>query len=440
MSNGSDAQQPEKWSACDRCRTQKLRCHRVNGHPTDACTRCIHAQVECITSSFKRPGRPARNSANNAPPPPQSADPHPNSCGATAGPADTAMDIPLANMDDWLNPEALEPHYKVSATGRTSVDSSDVYSQDFSLSGGSTAFTVSSLSSPLTGGPAEMLTDPPPGLPADSCAGGPLQLFGHGPAAPNYDPGLRLAVLYRELSKQLFALRSMPWDMAEVLQITCTHGDGAKPFPTHADANPLGGIAQHAAEFAELLWSFQAPGPGDGNGGGAAPNGTAAPPLLRLSIVDRLTTLSCHILIISIFEAIFGHFIDQSLHGPGAAGPVTRGAPRLCLGGVAVPPWPNMLGHLLVGLTEAQLRPLERLLGLPDEFCVSRPEGGGGGGAAAARGRRPSSGPLSGDGCQSLLTALKQAEVEKTAGKGGGLGVIESLKEKMRRVQSPQWK
>ncbi|KAG5769749.1 hypothetical protein H9Q69_008520 [Fusarium xylarioides] len=49
---------PWKRSACDRCRAQKLRCHRDSGHSTDACLRCLKSGIECVTSKARPTGRP----------------------------------------------------------------------------------------------------------------------------------------------------------------------------------------------------------------------------------------------------------------------------------------------------------------------------------------------------------------------------------------------
>jgi hypothetical protein len=340
-------------------------------------------------------------------------------------------------LDDWFNLGSLDANYEISAACWTSVDSGDVHSHDFPMGGGST-YTMSSLSTPTNGtsNPASLnglteatLSEHSPNLQSEQGHNGMLQLFGHQPSAQNYDHGLRLSVLYRDLSKQLFTLRSMPWDMTEVMRLTCIHdtsGDSTKAFQANLKSNPLASIAKRSAEFAELLWSFQISMASDGNNAttNAGPLSSIHP---HLSITDRLTTLSCHILIISIYDLIFRHFIDQSLHNPGAVNIVMQSAPKLFLGGIAVPPWPNMLGHLLFCLTENQLRPIELLLGLPDEFCVSLKRN--------SVSKDKHNGLFSGQSGQSLFTALMQVETERMTEERGGLGVIESLKEKTRCVQ-----
>ncbi|EXJ70350.1 uncharacterized protein A1O5_06418 [Cladophialophora psammophila CBS 110553] len=45
-------------SACDRCRSQKLRCPRSDKSKGDPCARCLGVGVQCVTSSARPLGRP----------------------------------------------------------------------------------------------------------------------------------------------------------------------------------------------------------------------------------------------------------------------------------------------------------------------------------------------------------------------------------------------
>lgn len=425
----SDIRAPEKRSACDRCRTQKLRCLRVDGHPTFSCIRCVRSQVECMTSSSKRPGRPTKNLADTSR---QLADPTPGTYREVPASAD-AMDVLPTDADDWFNSGSLDAHFEISSLRCPSVDSGELYSP---MIGEGSTFTMSSLSCPTNGsstgttlldGRTESTTsDHYANLQPEQGHIEELQLLDNRPSIPSYDCGLRLSILYRDLSKQLFILRSMPWDMTEVMRLTCihnSHGDFAKAFQANFESNPLAGITKWSAEFAELLGTFQSAMASDCSNAMSAEIFSST----RLGVTDLLGIISCHMLIVSIYDSIFYHFIDQYLHNPYSVNLVMQSAPKLFLGGIEVPPWPNMMGHLLFCLTESQLRPIELLLGLPDEFCV-------------ALKRNPSSkdrqdGLLSGQCSQSIFTALMQVETEKAAEGIRGKGVIESLKEKTRRVQ-----
>ncbi|KAF2177955.1 hypothetical protein K469DRAFT_676418 [Zopfia rhizophila CBS 207.26] len=422
----SDSRTPGKRSACDRCRTQKLRCLRVPGHPTDSCIRCVRSQMECVSSSSKRPGRP-RNSTNASR---QHTDPTPATCN-DPNPSLPAVDIhPLANVDDWFNLGLLEANYEICSAPWNSVDSG------FPMDGGGTAHTMSSLSTPPDGTSTSAslnslmtetsLSEHFPNLQSEQADNGMLQLFGHQPSASNFDHGLHLSVLQRDFSKQLFTLKSMPWDITKVMRLTCMHdasGNSSNPSQADPEMNPLAKIAKTSAEFAKLLRSVQTPMASDGDNAtkNASPLSCIHP---RLSIADLLTILSCHMLTISIYDSIFCHFTDQALHNPGAVNIVMQSAPKLFLGGIAVPPRLDMLGHLLYRLTGSQLRPIEMLLGLPDEFRVSSKRD--------LVSKDKQTGLFSGQSGQLLCSTLMKVETERASEERGGLGVIESLKEKIR--------
>ncbi|KAL4923297.1 Zn(II)2Cys6 transcription factor domain-containing protein [Aspergillus undulatus] len=417
----SEPQAPKKRAACDRCRTQKLRCLRVSGHPNDFCIRCVRSQMECITSSSKRPGRP-RNSTNT---PRQQPDPTPPTTCIDANPPLPAVDIPpqsLENVDDWFNFGSIETDYELCSAPWNSVDSG--FESGFAMDGVATTHSMSSVSThPLqTASPAFFNTIPAlQDDPYDQ-----LQLLAPQPLAVNFDHGLHLSQLQRELSKQLYTLTSMPWDMTKVMQLSC-QGDTASSPEGDLKSNPLAKIAKTSAEFAQLLCSVQTPIAGDG---GSSTSKTSSPSSSihpRLSMADLLTILSCHMLTISIYDSIFSHFTEQASHNPGAVNIVLQSAPKLFLGGIAVPPRLELLGHLLYCVTASQLRPVEMLLGLPDECCVSLRRN--------STNKEKQTGLFSGQSGQLLFSTLMQVETERASEGQGGLGVIESLKEKIRRIQ-----
>ncbi|KAL4792164.1 hypothetical protein BDV19DRAFT_400657 [Aspergillus venezuelensis] len=425
-------QPPKKRAACDRCRTQKLRCLRVSGHPNDHCIRCVRSQMECITSSSKRPGRP-RNSTNT--PRQQQPTPSPNTCIETNA-ALPAIDIPpqsLENVDDWFNFDSLDTDYEICSAPWTSVDSG--FESGFPMEG--VATSRSSLSTPplQTAFTPAFLTAMPTHTPIhdhfqdDPCD--QLPLLAPQPFAANFDHGLHLSRLQRELSKQLYTLTSMPWHMTKVMQLTCFQapGSSAPSSPSQDDlkSNPLAKIAKTSAEFAQLLCSVQSPIAGDGGSNTSKASTPLSSIHPRLSMPDLLTILSCHMLTISIYDSIFSHFTEQASHNPGAVNIVLQSAPKLYLGGIAVPPRLELLGHLLYCITASQLRPIEMLLGLPDECCVSLKRN------SASKDKQ--TGLFSGQSGQLLFSTLMQVETERATEDRGGLGVIESLKEKIRQIQ-----
>ncbi|ETS81357.1 hypothetical protein PFICI_06359 [Pestalotiopsis fici W106-1] len=56
----SSALAQKKRQACERCRSQKLKCIRNEGIPNQPCFRCTDARVDCITNTQRRIGRPAK--------------------------------------------------------------------------------------------------------------------------------------------------------------------------------------------------------------------------------------------------------------------------------------------------------------------------------------------------------------------------------------------
>ena len=385
--------------------------------------------MECVSSSFKHPGRP-RNTANASR---QHTDPTPATCDYPNSSLPAVDSELLASADDWFSLGLVETDYEICSVPWNLVDSG------FSIDGGSTAHTMSSLfTSPDGTSTYTSLNDLMTkislsehflNLPSEQGDNGMLQLLGHQPSAPDFDHGIHLSVLQRDLSKQLFTLKSMPWDMTKVMRLTCMHngsGDSSNPSQADFEMNPLAKIAKTSAEFAKLLCSVQTPMASDGNDAtkNARPLSSIHP---RLSMADLLTILFCHMLTISIYDSIFGHFTDQALHNPGAVNIVMQSAPKLFPGGIAVPPRLDMLSHLLYCLTGTQLRPIEMLLGLPDEFCVSLKRN--------LVSKDKQTGLFSGQGGQLLFSTLMKVETERASEERGGLGVIESLKGKIRRVQ-----
>ncbi|KAL2258534.1 hypothetical protein VTK26DRAFT_8123 [Humicola hyalothermophila] len=584
----ADPRANSKRSACDRCRTQKLRCLRVEWHPADSCLRCVRSGADCVTTSTKRPGRPPRNPTNNPPRPPTI--PSPRTSPSTTGTNGSSNDPVPAEMavdpvDDWFNLDALESQYDISSTYWAFADLSELHHHGVAACGTDNGRAAFSMHSPaalsiithgatssdhpidpfLSDARLDLSTEVPDRAHHD------VSRHAHPASPPTCDQGLWLSAFYRDLSKLLFTLRSEPWDITEAVQLTCGY-DGLSPgmtsataFPLHHEqSNPLAKITKRSAEFANLLRSVQAPAASLSRTTEHTPPHASAPMSIsppptpthpRLTIADLLTSLSCHMLLLSIYDTILAHFlnhhtphlqtgiastnpaskpptapnsrpgtragtggrtgrgISQALPSPAnnnssssssssnnsnnsnnlthntATAPATgnpAATPTLYLGGVPIPTscqwkwWPSALvGHLLVCLIEAHLRPVEVLLGLPEEFCVAAAaaaaaaagaplvhdgdagagsgammvaEAGGleAGGEAAGPGTtnggvegggmrgRGGGGLFGGASGRSLFAALMQVETERAVGAGGedgGLGVVESLRERMRRVQ-----
>ncbi|PBP27905.1 Fungal Zn binuclear cluster domain containing protein [Diplocarpon rosae] len=413
----SDRQPLEKIrAACDRCRAQKLRCLRIDGHPNFSCIRCVRCQADCRTRPPRRPGRPSRK-PSVAVPAPQPTDPYPTPDARNESTQSLDAMLPTV-VDDWFN---IGLFNSGSHTRSASWDSGEMYSHESSFLGHtySPSDPTDESSSPIV--PAELLeatlNDHILSLPSEK-----------DDLPPPLDHEIHVSVLYRDLSKLLVMLESKPWDMAEVMRVTCVHdacGDYGHSFPLNLHSNPLSLIAKSSEEFAQLLRAVQNPLVNELNDSPVDANlHSSERPCLIVS--DLLGTLACHLLIVSIYDSIFQHFIDQYLHDPGVVQMAMQCAPQLFLGGIAVPSEPNMLGNLLLRLVESQLRPIELLLGLPDEFCVVLKRN------SATNDREI--GIFSGQARRSLFAALVHVEMD-SGSQGTRGGVINALKDKARRIQ-----
>jgi len=426
----ADAQPPAKRAACDRCRTQKLRCLRVPGHPQDACIRCVRSQMECISSSSKRPGRP-RNSTNAnrqvpVQPPKTSKAPE-----ASIPPPPPPVEIqPIPNVDDWFGLGILDTDFDMCTPPWATIDSGFG-----SLDSGSTAHTLSSLSTPAEGPsncmalPGLMndfsLTEHFPNLPSERDET-ILPYFGQPPPPQDFDHGFELSLLQRELSKQLFTIKSAPWDMATVMRLSYQADNIAhSPMSNTSDVeyNPLGNVVRASTGFSKLLRSVQSQIVGEQTID--MKNGTPHSMVQsRLSITDLLTILSCHMLTISIYDIIFSRLADQMTRNPGAFNSILQAAPSVLFGGIEIAPRLDTLTYFLYSLTESHLRPIEILLGLPDEYCVSAKRN--------YDGSTKQLGLFSGQSGQLLFSTLMRVEEERASEDRGGLGVIASLKKNIR--------
>lgn len=85
-----------------------------------------------------------------------------------------------------------------------------------------------------------------------------------------------------------------------------------------------------------------------------------------------------------------------------------------------------MLSHLYC-VTSSRLRPIEMLLGLLGESCIRLKRN--------SANKEKQTGLFSGQSGQLLFSTLMQVETERANEERGGLGVIESLKEKTRQIQ-----
>ena len=239
------------------------------------------------------------------------------------------------------------------------------------------------------------------------------------------DPSVQLAILQRDLSIQAFALKSVPWDIARAMRVTSTADSGAPSPDQITDYNPLAKIVMTTKDFAAFLRTLQhslEQHTRDIQSGGASSLSHSS-----LSVTDVLTVLSCHMLTLSIYETIFSYFLERAAQDPELAKGLLQSTPQLFVGGIPVPPRLDMLGHLFYSLAGSLLQPIETLLGLPDDFCVSLQQDRAGDDNGA--------GIFSGPSGRLLFSTLLKMEENRMEDGNGGPGVIASLKEKIKRVQ-----
>ncbi|KAJ5042854.1 uncharacterized protein L3040_004246 [Drepanopeziza brunnea f. sp. 'multigermtubi'] len=391
---------PTVHIACNRCRSQKLRCLRIESHPTFSCIRCVRCNAECLTRPSKRSGRP-KKSASTAP-------------RLLADPSEVMP--PTAVEGCWYDFDLLavdtrELSSSSSSSGWPPVDADEAYLHETSMfGGGSEACTI------MYSSPDEVASPPGRGGSMDSSAPcNPVPEPSPERAHSLVDYESRVFALQRDLSSLLAMLESAPWVMAEDLRLTCAHDSRhglSDVCQIGFRSNPLAVITQKSGEFAQLLRSFQYPAASHHRSPAASPD---SPPSAnpRRAVPDLLGILACHLLVVSIYDCVIHHFLTQH-HADTLAS-----SPQLRLGGIAIPFEPNLLGNSLFRVVEGQLRPIEVLLGLPDEFCVA--------GNSGSCGEEMGCGVFSSPGNEALFMALMQVEAET-----GAMGVIESLKNNMR--------
>lgn len=421
-----------KRSACDRCRTQKLGCMRINGHPNDACMRCVRSQAECATTSSRRPGRPVRpvRPARSAAMPSPTAT-HP--ALEVTGPmeVDVRMDMELnVNMEETLDFAALD----LPLTFFAPADAASFFWHGQNAE--SIAFNDVDYGLGDDRSPCMPILDHRRSASISSLPQKHHQLLFH---------------IHQKLSNLLLLVQTTQFDLAEVLRVTCVHpGISPNPLKTISEPptnhhnststitspspsptppssssssspyNPLAAITTHSAEFLDLLRSIHS---------SVDPAQTNSPPT-----ADLLTVLSCYILLLSIYDCILAEFLAQSTTKPAFLDNALQSAPALALGGLVVPLAPTLPAYLLLSLLNNQVLPIEMCLGLPEVFRTC--EGSRGApGAEPGQGDVQKTGLFGGPGGQALCMSLVQVEMERgVRPKGGALGIVAALREKRQRV------
>ncbi|KAA8650877.1 Zn(II)2Cys6 transcription factor domain-containing protein [Aspergillus tanneri] len=395
--------------ACERCRNQKLKCIRRDENGFEPCLRCMQAQAECIISLRKTPGRPAgRNNPSGQ--------------------------HNYTRVDQDTRPMCLDSSKALDSgfvPGNGSIISEDLFEvpSDFSLEGsGSDPATLFSSGSPqmyIQDFPDPLLKYPEPATDfpftwsssGDSSVG--RQSFHL--LDQNSDPGFQLSRLQQKLSKQLFLLRSLSWDITAVMKLDsgpCSYQrqtcDGSREF------NPLTSTFEAISEFEHILNTVRSMTTR------REQQGTPGFPQ-QMNISYSLTAMSCYLQLVFIYDCIFSYVLEQASSNPVVRDFILHSTPKVSLGGFVVPSPKNVFGRLFVQLMQLKIRPVESALGLPEDCCISKEPN-----CDSVSGR---AGLLCGKQGESLLAALKESDVEES-NDAKTSGVIEALKDKMTRIES----
>ncbi|KAI1351954.1 hypothetical protein F5Y01DRAFT_280946 [Xylaria sp. FL0043] len=445
---------PWKRSACDRCRSHKLKCQRENNDRTQSCTRCTRAREVCFTSSAKSPSYPTQVQAR----------------ARLVSPASTTRDVA---DNDWLHSQSTVPVMRSNSSDVMDQDSAfllrwpfaadqgaygatpDLDDLDFDVdmpspigeSQSASYFAIpiegneplsSHVDHPATG---SMTSVPPPSLclnnqmilgddtailyPTPICA---IDTNTSAPGS-NGEPnlGVFLAELQRDLSMQLVAHESTPWDLF-ILSITSSDavaGSGEGNLGHDRGFNPVASILASISQFVNILHHLRKPLPNaivtvrqehyqqhrDNNQtpvGWPTPaqsqppcrdcfastsasqslSSTSALSHRAQSRVHLLATINCYLLVLTVLDNIFSRLLSDppestnntqgsnDLHAPSSPPPVpiqisNAATPELVFAGHSVPLSARLRTRLLVQVVEHQLEILENELGLPQSYSVS---------------------------------------------------------------------
>ncbi|KAE8366457.1 hypothetical protein BDV27DRAFT_155948 [Aspergillus caelatus] len=397
--------------ACERCRDQKLKCIRRDENNFEPCVRCLQAQAECIISLRKTPGRPA---GRNNPSSQHCSTREPQESRTKGLDNGRAIDSVLVPGNGLILPEdlfgmgptsSLDSGGSDPATLFSSV-SPPMYIQDF-------ADSRFKYPDPATDFPFLW------GSSGDSSSLSRCSSFHL--LDQTYDPGFQLPRLQQQLSKQLFLLRSVSWDITTVMKLDCIPcscqrqpGDGSREF------NPLSSTFEVISEFEQLL-SIVRSRMTDQEG--------ARTPGFRqeINVSYSLTAMSCYLQLVLIYDCIISYVLDQASSNPVVRDFILNSTPNISLGGFVVPSPKNVFGPLFVQLLQLKIRPIECALGLPQDCCISEETN------CDSVSRGP--GLLGGKQGESILAALKGSCLGETDDTKT-LGVIEALKDKMTRIES----
>ncbi|KAI0974727.1 hypothetical protein F4678DRAFT_348691 [Xylaria arbuscula] len=277
---------PWKRSACDHCRSRKLKCERDNENTTRSCIRCTRANAICFTSSAKSPARLSRARTN-----------------AELAPfvsSSTYANIDMAGIGLPKEHQSRTPEVQTSSESTRNQDLSFVMRWPFTHQGehaiipdinfdvdmpskndenGQTDYHNSSVdrsklpfySDHLSRADPSSVTPARLDMPLDLATGLPsgvddvvTHIFSTQIETPAsmigdaLDLGIRLADLQQSLSRQLAALESELWDLKTWSITSSTTATNLNQSGTYKEAgvDPVASILASTSEFITILRLF----------------------------------------------------------------------------------------------------------------------------------------------------------------------------------------
>ncbi|KAI1129527.1 hypothetical protein F5Y10DRAFT_238112 [Nemania abortiva] len=282
---------PWKRSACDRCRSLKLKCKRDNENTTQSCVRCIRADATCFTSSAKSSARLAQAQSNakftSPTSPPTRANTNTDIAGIRCR-RESLSPVPVMqiNSDSAGNQEStflmrwpfshqgeqaatLDIDFDVGMPSPTDESGQANYF-DSPVETSEPPFHLDHLSptsTPMTSAlpldlPSELFSGTD-GVISHLTSSYSIETDTPSPAiGDEVNPGILLADLQQCLSKQLVALETKPWDLT-TLSITssATATGGSEQEICQGGFNPVASILASTSEFVSILRLLRKPVP-----------------------------------------------------------------------------------------------------------------------------------------------------------------------------------
>lgn len=417
--------------ACDRCRSQKLRCIRQNKNLDETCLRCSQSRVLCFTSVRRPPGRPP--GPKNLISPTNSPASHRNSRSVSATESLNQKPNTLGNITVVENPTISDQ----PGAGQNNDD------YDFSTFDDQME-TCFDFSADLTASASELLSSfgvanesadyfPFPDLSVQNSDSTIQSCFPRGiphvdqqhnirDADQTSDPGIILSILQQDISRTLIRLKSTSWDIKASLNLRfdCSQVTNTSRSQGHT-GDILPNIFRLMSDLEDLLRANREHS--------ASRQGVLSQSGVSRTYLDSshiLTAVSCYLQLLSIYDNISSYILDQTHKNPAIKDFLLHSQPRFVMAGVLIPAQTNMLGQLFVRLMESEIQPIESLLGVPRRFRISQ--------GATDISEDMEYGLLSDGQGEALLETLQRVNLVNHLS-GSGSVTSRSLKEKMERIR-----